>query len=237
MSEQIQTETAVQQTKANMTFNVLQITGSDIVVHYDVLDGSSPATMSNFLYCWQTNQSMIPIGKQANDSYGIQSDDSDNAQPLPATVGSEGYLVGYAVGPCKASGYLFENVAATQHVPQGASDPGQLKPAVVADVTITLANDRVIGVHFTLPQGSQPAKQGDWVAVFETGDSSDLFTLAPISGTAQSVPGDSSFGDLDFTLQDPMQRGYAYTVGYFKGGWDTKSPVQSTLAAASTYQN
>ena len=235
MSEQTQAQAAVPQTKATMKFDVLQVTGNSIVVHYDVINGSAPAKMSNYLFSWQTNGDEVPIGKKANDSIGIQSDDPDNTQPLPADVGSEGYLVGYAVGPCKASGNLFENVAATQQVPQGTTDAGKLAPAVVADVTITLAKDDVISIHFALPPGSQPATQGDWAAVFETGDSSALFTLAPISGTAQAVPGNESSNDLDFSLQ--MQRGYAYTVGYFKGGWDVKTPVQTTLAAASTYQN
>lgn len=231
---------APKQQKQSMTFNVPELTGESLVAHYIALNGSNPSTMNNKLFLWQVTADEIPVGHAPNAQVGITESDPESSQLFDGlSIGSEAYLVGYAVGPCSATGNHYENVAATVYVPRDASAEQDTKP-IVTDLTITFFGDGIVALHYDLPHGAQPTENLDWIGVFDTGDASDLYTQTAVATTA--VTGTDSSGDLNITGVT-MNRGNSYTVGYFKGGWPTTSaptqtttsaPTQTTLAATST---
>ncbi|MEA2421548.1 MAG: hypothetical protein QOF55_647 [Thermoleophilaceae bacterium] len=223
----------VQQQKTHLDIDLPVVTGSEIILHYNTPSGNAPSTMGDAAFLWQTTSETIPQGVKANGTAGPKNDDPDNNVQFPANLDSESYLVGYAVGPCSKSGYLYENVGATIQVPQGSdTDPSKVHAPHVTDVDVTYAQDDVIAFKWTVPPGAQPGTDGDWTGVWQTEDSSDLYTQAPVATqqvTENGSSGTLSFGDVQ------LRRGYAYTVGYFRGGWDAKKPTQTTLAAASAF--
>jgi hypothetical protein len=223
---------AVEQTKQSIQLYLVgKPSGDTLIVHYITLDGNDPKAYSNKLFLWQGSGSDIPIGHDPSAQSAINLSDPEGELPFEGEFQSKSYIIGYAVGPCAGKTKdRYENVAATLPVPANTGDPALLV-ARVTTIEVVTANEDVIFCGYSVPGGASPNSDGDWAGVWQTDSPTRLYDMPPIS--SRQVPGNEENGDV--SLVATIQRGYHYTVGYFRGGWDTKTPSQTTLAAATTF--
>jgi hypothetical protein len=227
---------SVQQTQRLIELKVDDVSPDFVVVGFTTIDGNDPNTYGNKLYLWQASAVEIPVGHTAKNTSSIETHEPQGTHAFgELELQALSYLVGYGVGPSGGSKpNLFENVAAIIQIPAGATTASQFT-TVVTEVTVTAAEPDVLACSFTTPPGALPSTNGDWIGVWQTAAPADLYYAPPKH--FQPVKGDSEKGDITFEIT--LLRGTDYTVGYFKGGYDTTKttePNQKTLAAATTFR-
>jgi hypothetical protein len=139
-------------------------------------------------------------------------------------------LVAYAVGS------NISNIVATAFIPAGpgtVSYPGAQAGVDPPSVVVTVIGSTSITVRYVLPTGSLPQQDKDWLGIWQGQGPSVLYSVPPTAFSP--VPGNMSPGTMGLPIQ--LLRGTQYTVGYFKGGYDSTTPKQTTLAATSTFMN
>lgn len=146
---------------------------------------------------------------------------------MSLTITTEAYLVGLAVGNDPS------NIVSTVFIPatgEGAANP------VTFDSSIQVTSSTATSVTFAYvtPPGQNPLSQGDWVGLWQGQSEGALYSIPPT--WAAQVGTGASQGNWGLNLvSGGIQRGMIYTLGYFKGGWNTHKPHQTTLACATTF--
>ncbi|MEW2354558.1 hypothetical protein [Spirillospora sp. NPDC029432] len=191
---------------------------------YDTMPGNRPSAYGNKIYIWETSGHDVPRNQPYKNENNVTSDRPDGDGTFPEDVTNLSYLLGYATGPA------VENVCATVFVPAlGAGDPVIYPPSI----TLERIGTNVVTFSYSMPGGSQPMADNDWVGLWEKQSSSALYSLPP-KWFAQ-IPENSAKGAG--ALQNVrLLRATSYILGYFKGGYSTSKPKQSTLACSLTFQ-
>jgi hypothetical protein len=201
------------------------VTGSQISYAYASLAGNQPASDGDTLFLWQTADTSIPLGTPPLDTFAIPTNTPNGTGVFQGlSVTTDSYLLAMAVGPDPT-----KNICSTVFVPAGlGAAPIVSTPSVV----VTVIGSTSLAFHYTLPPGCLPNSDGDWAGVWEGQTPSVLYTRPPAAFAPIEVDdstGDGAINDI------ALRRGTAYTVGYFKGGYATPAPKQTTLACAYTF--
>jgi hypothetical protein len=195
---------------------------TQIQYRYDTMPGNQPSSYADTVFIWQTSQQEIPVGMPWLNKHQIPNNTPNGDDTFDALkVTTESYLLGFGVGP------EVRNICATIFVPAEAvgGDPTLWTPAAV----VTAKGTNSVTYQFSMPPGSQPQADGDWVGLWEGQPPSALYGVPP-NWFAQ-VPVNSSKGNGSINGVTIL-RGTQYTLGYFKGGFQTSRPKQTTLACA-----
>ncbi|MQY09300.1 hypothetical protein [Actinomadura macrotermitis] len=190
---------------------------------FDTMPGNRPKKNGNKVYIWESNSPNIPRTQDPRETpVNIDRPDGDGSFSVELTTQS--YLLGYAVGPD------VENVCATVFVPAlGDGDPEIYPPTI----TLGRIGTNVLTFTYSMPGGSQPLADNDWVGLWENQTSPSLYTLPP--KWFDQLPENTARGE-GFLRNVRLLRQTPYILGYFKGGYDATRPVQTTLACALTFQ-
>jgi hypothetical protein len=199
------------------------VQGNSIQYDWSTMPGNQPQTNANAVFLWQTRAQMIPsTAPQSTQPVGSNAEDgSDSFSGL--TVTTESYLIGYGVGADVA------NICATVFIPTlGGGDPVPQEPSV----SLGVMGPTSLSFLYALPQGTNPAANGDWAGLWEGQGESALYSLPP----TWSVPINSAQpSDNGAFTNIALKRNTVYTVGYFKGGYSKTKPKQTTLACSTTF--
>ena len=201
-----------------------QVSGNQIGFDYETMAGNQPHSYENTVFLWQTPAQSVPINTPPKKSDPILSTQPDGSQFFKGLdIENYSYLLGYAVGKD------VKNVVATVFVPtlNGGSPVSQPPSVTVDDIGSTS-----VSVQYTMPGGMQPQSDGDWIGIWE-GEEALLYSEPPMQHSA--VDSDSNNGFTAMNLRTGLRRGSTYTIGYFKGGYESTKPNQQTLAASTTF--
>jgi hypothetical protein len=221
--------TAVNQTKYTPDLSILNVTGTTVDYAWSAMPGSQPLTGNNTVFIWQTAQQMIPSYPPVQPSRAVSSNNEDGSDQFSGLqITNEAYLIGYGVGPDIA------NICMLAAIPAGATSSNDAV-SVLPDLTVTVVGSTSISYSYTMPDGTRPGSDGDWVGLWKGQSESSLWTTPPT--WSRQVTSTEPAGNGSFTNVQVL-RGTKYTLGYFKGGWSaTTKPKQSTLACSSTIDN
>lgn len=210
-------------------FLVTNIFGTQIDYEYHGMPGNRPGPYGNTIYIWQTSSRDIPRNMPFKKSDKPQGDSPDGTGTFDGlTIGNDSYLLAYSVGN---DDQTFKNICASVFVPRvGGGDPESFLP-VISTATIGSTS---VSYAYTMPGGSTPNADGDWVGLWQGQPPAALYTVAPTAFA--KVPENLSEGRGSIN-NVTILRGVSYTLGYFKGGWDQLKPKQTTLACATTFKN
>jgi hypothetical protein len=198
------------------------IEAKQITYHYDTMPGNQPASYADTVFIWQTSRQEIPVGTPWLYKHQIPNNTpngDDTFDQLDVTV--ESYLLGLGVGPD------VKNICATIFVPAQAvgGDPTLHTPAAV----VTIMGTNTVSFQYTMPPGSQPGADGDWAGLWEGQPPSALYGVPP----KWFAPVDRSTSQGSSSINGvTILRNTQYTLGYFKGGYQSTRPKQTTLACA-----
>jgi len=214
----------ISQTQSTTTLGSDGVSATTIVYGYSTVPGTLPMAFGNAVFLWQTASSVVPVNLEplaSNEVPGNSSSGSGTFGSLDVTTAS--YLVAYAVGP------RVSDIVATVFIPAGGSEPAvSFQSAVLASTVVP----DVVAYHYTVPPGMQPQQDGDWVGIWETADTSLLFTAPPLAWAG--VASNASSGSGSLAVQ--TTNGSTYTLGYFKGGFAQPNPHQTPLACTTTFR-
>ncbi|MER7542050.1 hypothetical protein [Actinomadura sp.] len=214
---------ALDQNMVTTGFEVDAVEAHSITYKYDTMPGNRPQANGNKVFLWETNGHDIPRGTDPKKTAPVNSDRPNGDGNFPAEVSGYSYLLGYAVGPD------VKNVCATVFVPaMGDGEPATYAPGI--GLKRFMVN--TLTYTYTMPPGSQPSGDGDWVGVWENQTPSALYTIPP--KWFEQVPENSASG-VGVLSGLNLLRGTSYILGYFKGGFDATKPKQSTLACSVTF--
>ncbi|MFL5540209.1 MAG: hypothetical protein ACJ8J0_14560 [Longimicrobiaceae bacterium] len=202
------------------------VQGNQITYHFDTMPGNQPNSYGNTVFLWQTSQQAVPINTTPTSSQKVSANQPNGSNIFQnLTVSTESYLVAYAVGS------TVQNIVASVFIPAtggGTANPQSTQPVV----QVTNIGSTSVSVSYGLPQGMQPQSDGDWIGIWQGGEAL-LYSVAPIQFSP--LASNSNTGYSGMNLTNPLQRGFTYTVGYFKGGYAATSPKQTTLACCTTF--
>ena len=199
--------------------------GTQIQYTFTTMPGNLPSTNSNTVFIWQTSSQQIPSSKPLKSS-AVQVDTPDGSDVFQGLdVTNLSYLLAYAVGPD------VKNSVALVFVPS-LNSKGSI---VVFQPSISVRPEtNSVTFQYAMPGGTQPKSDGDWAGLWEGQPESALYATKP----TWFVPIDDDAPVSAGAFRDvAILRGYQYTVGYFKGGYDKATPKQTTLACSDTFQN
>lgn len=189
------------------------------LVHYTTFDTNKPKTYGNTLYVWEAAGPVIPWDNLSSfvGQKTISEDSHSNSERIPFNYKvSQGYIVGYAVGPDPAA------TCAAIYLPPN-DEP--LDSTSLSLRFSTFAPGAVI-VSYTALDQYNPKSNKNWVAIWNG-------PRANYNGDflkAADIPYPNTSGKA--TIQHPLLIGATYTVGYFM----TAMPSgKTTLAAQVTF--
>jgi hypothetical protein len=202
-------------------FSAIGVGGTQIQFTYDTMPGNQPVTYGNTVFMWQTTSSSIPTGVAPINTFSVTPNQPNGSSTFPAQVGLVSYLLGYATGP------NVKNVCATVFIPVSGANDNQSPSVSNAGYGPTS-----VTYNYSVPGGTQPQSDGDWVGIWEGQGVAVLYAVPP-KAFAQ-VPQNSSSGQ-GFINNVQLLRNTQYTLGYFKGGYAASRPSQSTLACSYSF--
>jgi hypothetical protein len=201
------------------------VSGNQIGYMYNTMPGNQPSTYGNTVFIWQTPSEQIPPSKPLKKSAvaGDTPDGSDVFEGLEVTNNS--YLLAYATGP------ELKNAVALVFVPsiESKGPITEFQPSLSVRPGTTS-----VTFQYAMPGGTRPKTDGDWAGLWEGQPESALYGTKPtwfVPITEDAPVSGGAFRGVS------LRRGYQYTVGYFKGGYDATNPKQTTLACSDTFQN
>ncbi len=202
-------------------FSAIGVGGTQIQFTYDSMPGNQPVTYGNTVFMWQTSAQAIPIGVSPINTFSVTPNQPNGSSTFPAQVGILPYLLGYATGP------NVKNVCATVFIPASGTNTNQSPSVTNAGYGPTS-----ITYSYSVPSGTQPQTDGDWVGIWQGQGVGALYSTPPLGFAA--VPQNFSSGQ-GFINGVTLLRGTQYTLAYFKGGFAATKPVQTTLACSYTF--
>jgi hypothetical protein len=218
--------------QTSFSINTEGLSGTDIPFDFNTMPGNQPNNYGNTVFLWQTSQSQIPRNTTPLSTWTVPIGTPDGSGDFGGlSVTNLSYLVGYAVGPA------VSNIVATDFIPAGPgkpSHPGASGGVVPPSVLVTVVGTTSVSFKYLMPPGSLPSQDGDWAGIWQGQDESALYSVPPtafVPVAGGSFAGTGSFNNV------PILRGTLYTVGYFKGGYNTTTPKLTTLAASTTFTN
>jgi hypothetical protein len=202
------------------------VTGTQIPFQYISMPGNQPQQNANTVFIWQTSALQIPLGSKPLNSWSVVGNNpvGDNVFSK-LSVTDLSYLLGYAVGSDP------KNICSLAFLPPtggGTANPTTFQPSL--QMTYTGAGSVAFG--YNMPAGARPLSDGDWIGLWQGLDESSLYTIPP--NWFVQAPQDFSSGNGALNGVTVL-RGTTYTLGYFRGGYDTSKPRQSTLACSTTW--
>ncbi len=202
-------------------FSAIGVGGTQIQFTYDTMPGNQPVTYGNTVFMWQTTSQSIPTGVSPINTWSVSPNQPNGSSTFPAQVGLVSYLLGYATGP------NVKNVCATVFIPTSGSNVNQspsISSAGYGPTSVTY--------NYSVPGGTQPQTDGDWVGIWQGQGVGVLYAVAPLAFA--QVPQNFSSGQ-GFINNVQLLRGTQYTLGYFKGGYAATKPSQTTLACSYSF--
>ena len=199
--------------------------GTQIGYTFNTMPGNQPSTNSNTVFIWQTSSQQIPSSDPLHKS-AVQVDTPDGSDVFTGLdVTNLSYLLAYAVGPDRT------NAVALVFVPS-LNSKDQI--TIFQPSLSVRPGTTSVTFQYAMPGGTHPKADGDWAGLWEGQPESALYGTKP----TWFVPiGDDAPVSAGAFRNVAIRRGYQYTVGYFKGGYDKTSPKQTTLACSDTFQN
>jgi hypothetical protein len=215
--------TRTQQIQQTTTLGVDFVSSQTVSYSYSTPPGNQPATYGDRVFLWQSSSLSVPVDREPLVSQAVPTNTpAGSAVIMGLDITTQSYLLAYAVGG------RVQNAAALAFIPgEGGGDVATFEPAVTV---VEMAPGHVV-YEFSVPQGTTPATDGDWVGLWETSQTGQLYTTSPLAAAAVSVNMSSGTGVIS-TLVRP---GTVYTLGYFKGGYDGTRRAQTTLACTTTF--
>jgi hypothetical protein len=198
------------------------IARSGITYCYETMPGNRPATYGDTVFLWATSEQRIPVEQPPLATQRAPNNEPggcgtfDGLNPM-----NDSYLLGFGVGP------EVRNVCATILVP--AQTVGGAPTICLPGVQVTMWGSSGVGFQFHMPPGSQPEANGDWAGLWEGQGPSVLYDVPP--NWVTRIVGNAHSGTA--FVEGTIVRGKEYTLGYFKGGYQTPHPSQTTLACAT----
>lgn len=207
------------------------VSGNQILAHFDSMPGNQPSNYGNTLFLWQTGAQIVPINTQPQSFTAIGTNQPNAAWLfMNLDVTSEPYLLAYAVGGDPS------NIVSTVFIP--ASSAGLTAyTSMNATVTVTGIMSTEIAFFYAAPLGQSPLAQGDWVGLWPGQSEGTLYTTPPTFVAQISTTASQGNWGLNL-VSGGIQSGTMYTLGYFKGGWNAAAPThstQTTLACSTTF--
>lgn len=218
---------SVNQTLIQPSISIDDVTKDQIDYSWNTMPGNQPQTNSNTLFLWQTASLQVPTGDKPLQTHTVGSNNEQGSDTFgDLSVGVTAYLIGYAVGTDVA------NVCMLVLIP-AVSDAADKATTAIPKISFKTVGATSISYSYAMPEGTQPASDGDWVGLWQGVGEAVLYATPPFA--QQQVNSSSNTGDGSFT-NITVERGTEYTLGYFKGGWSAKTaPNQATLACASSF--
>jgi hypothetical protein len=219
------TEVKDEETEAT-NFKVTEVTGDSIQYRYHGMTGNDPTEYGNVVFLWQTSKQVIPRGEAplaSNPVTGASPDGSDVFKGI--SVGTEPYLVAYAVGRD------IDNICATVWVPAASAE--QSNKPMEPKVSIRDLGSTSFTFEYVMPPGCVPLEDGDWVGLWQGQSEAVLYSMEPWQAHQMEKDEPQGSDSFDGVV---LERGQSYTVGYFKGALGPKGPQQSTLACSVTFK-
>jgi hypothetical protein len=202
-------------------FSAIGVGGTQIQYTYDTMPGNQPVTYGNTVFLWQTSSQSIPTGVSPTSTASVSPNQPNGSSAFSASVGVLSYLLGYATGPS------VRNVCATVFIPVSGANVNQspsISSAGYGPTSITY--------NYSVPGGTQPQADGDWVGIWQGQGVGVLYAVPPLAFA--QVPQNFSSGQ-GFINNVTLLRNTQYTLGYFKGGFAAPKPSQTTLASSYTF--
>jgi hypothetical protein len=204
------------------------ITGTQITIDYDTMPGNQPSAYGDTIFLWQTSAPQVPTGLQPQSTWPVPTNQPNGSNVFGnLQVTNEAYLLAFAVGPA------LKNICATVFVPAigaGVAVSQTFQPTV----QITNLGSTSVAYSYSMPPGTQPQTDGDWVGLWQGQGEAALYTVPPTWFAPVPQNAFQGYGALNNVS---ILRGVEYTLGYFKGGYKQTAPVQSTLACSLTMTN
>jgi len=223
---------ATSATTSATSISIGAVVGDFVVVAYKGIPGNQPNTYGNYLAIWQGSD--IPWNTAPLATQTIVSNTPDGSVTFPVAIGTNSYIVGYAVSPqLTAPKQLDGNVCASAVIPPSG---GQTPPPFTPSLMVTYVSSDAVAVQFSLPAGCLPQTNGAWIGLWESGQPSYITTPKPPDGGRNNIQIDAPSGGA-FINGLTLKRGKTYTVGLFMSGWSTTAaPAQKALACSVTFQ-
>jgi len=213
------------QTPQTTTIVAEQVTGTLITFAYSTPAGNRPAANGDTVFLWEMAAPAVPVGTPPLYARKMTGNTPRGTGVLTdVQITTQAYLLAYAVGPAVG------NVAAFSWIPPLGAGGGNTSFQPVVTAACLTARD--VAYQYTMPAGTLPASEGDWVGIWETADTSLLFTAPPLAWSPVATNSSTGQGLLSATTTP----GTLCTLGYFKGGYAGSSPAQTTLACTTTVQ-
>lgn len=220
-------------------FNVDEenLTATNIPICYDTLEGNQPKTYKNTVHLWQVDGWEVPPSSPNLIKEPLIKDDShSSSQIFEVELTLANYLIAYAVGEEK------DAVVTTQRLePLGGGKYKVITPPEEEALSfkMTDVNPTTVSYSFRMPSGTNAKDDGDWIGVWKAPKVSDLYDNIhePIHFLPIEVD-DSNEDNCIFTLPHARQFeiGVNYMLGYFKSGYNTQTPLRTTLAAVTSFK-
>jgi hypothetical protein len=220
-------------------FNVDEknLTATNISISYNTLEGNQPNTYKNTAHLWQVDGWEVPPSSpNLIKEPLIKTNNPSFHQNFSVELTHANYLIAYAVGEGK------DAVVTTQRLePLGGGKYKVIIPpeGEALSFKMTDVNSTTVSYSFRMPSGTSAMDDGDWIGVWRDPRVSDLYdnTQEPIHFSPVEVD-DSNGNNCSFALPDARQFeiGVNYMLGYFKSGYNTQTPLRTTLAAVTSFK-
>lgn len=219
---------AQQQLTTAFTIDPSGVTGTQITATFDTMPGNQPNSNANTLFLWQTSTYAVPTSTTPLNTQPIASNTPNGSYTFTGlSVSTEAYLVGFGVGATP------QTIVSLILIPAMGTGPA-VPQSLNSSVTVTQITPNSIPFSYVMPSGQQPLANGDWVGLWEGQGETVLYTTAP--NWSGPINSNSSSGNSALNLASGViKRGTQYTLGYFKTGWATTNPKQTTLACSATF--
>lgn len=225
-------EMSIQNTNSKVTSLTIDYVGADqIVVSYDTLPNNMPNTRGNYLVLWQ-NTDTIPWNQEPLKKQNIDTNTQNGSMTfMDLEITSQSYIVGYAVGPEKASGeQKYGAICSTAFIPPS----GDQYQYFQTNLTLKSVTPNSVAVGFQVPAGCTPKTNKAWLGMWRSSQAS--YNNPPDFVTPVNI--DVEFGTAAFN-NVKILRGMTYTIALFMGGWKSADGPnnQTAMAATLTFTN
>jgi hypothetical protein len=203
-----------------------------IPFRYDTLPGNQPKTNKNTVYLWQTKGEDVLVKITPFRSQSISRNEPNASTNFTGlSLSKEPYLMAYAVDD------NVKAIVATLLI-EGVGD-GRFSVSFPTDnlsFSVTQIGPASLSYRLCVPRGMNPKDDNDWIGLWEGSTVSELYYKRP--RCFSPVPIHTNKGNGVFALLEGqnIENGIEYTLGYFKSGYDEQNPLQTTLAASTTFK-
>lgn len=214
------------------TLTVTAVTPSLIAVNYNTIQNNQPSTYGNFLALWQNSQ--VPYDNPPIKTQAIMTNTQQGSAVFTGlTVTSSPYIVGYSVGPVRATSQVYANVCSTAVINGSTGSP---PPAYFqSSLSMVYAGPTSLVVNYSLPVGCLPQTNGAWLGLW-IGDTASYQSPPNVPNGLVPISTDVNAGQAFFN-GIALGQGQPYTVGLLMTGWsaDPTKLAYKSIAANLTF--